>query len=81
VREYLKSLPNVTEIHDLHIWAMSTSDVALSAHLLMSCYPEKNFLKEVEHHLDHHFKIGHSTIQIEVGDSDAKCNLAKTHTH
>jgi cobalt-zinc-cadmium efflux system protein len=81
VRKYLSSLPNVKEIHDLHIWAMSTSDVALSAHLLMSCHPENDFLKEVEHHLDHHFNIGHSTIQIEVGDSDAKCNLSKTHAH
>jgi cobalt-zinc-cadmium efflux system protein len=81
VREYLKSLPNVKEIHDLHIWAMSTSDVALSAHFLMNCHPENDFLKEVEHHLDHHFNIGHSTIQIEVGDSDARCNLAKTHAH
>ncbi len=81
VKEYLNSLLNVKEVHDLHIWAMSTSDVALSAHLLMSCYPENDFIKEVEHHLGHHFNISHSTIQIEVGDSDAKCSLAKTHAH
>ncbi len=81
VKEYLSSLPNVKEVHDLHIWAMSTSDVALSAHLLMSCHPEEDFLKEAEHHLEHHFNIGHSTIQIEVGDSNAKCSIAKTHIH
>lgn len=79
VREYLKTLPNVKEVHDLHIWAMSTSDVALSSHLLMSSHPENNFLREVEHHLEHHFNIIHSTIQIEVGDSDAKCNISKIH--
>ncbi|MES2961801.1 MAG: hypothetical protein V4694_05400 [Pseudomonadota bacterium] len=60
---------------------MSTSDVALSAHLLMNCHPKNNFLKEVEHHLVYHFNICHSTIQIEVGDSDAKCNLARRHIH
>ena len=81
VREYLHSLPNVKGVHDLHIWAMSTSDVALSAHLLMNCHPENDFLQEVEHHLDHHFNIGHSTIQIEVGDSYVKCKLAKNHVY
>ncbi len=73
-------MPNVKEVHDLHIWAMSTSDVALSAHILMSCNPEADFLKEAEHHLEYHFNIGHSTIQIEVDDSSGSCNLA-THTH
>ena len=81
VKEYLLSLPNVKEVHDLHIWAMSTSDVALSAHLLMNCNPENDFLKKVEHHLEHHFNIGHSTIQIEVGDSADRCNLIKTGGH
>ncbi len=81
VKAYLSNLPNVTEVHDFHIWAMSTSDVALSAHLLMSCSPETGFIREIEHNLEHEFGIGHSTIQIEVGNSDAKCNLAKKHGH
>ncbi len=81
VQEYLSSLPNVKEVHDLHIWAMSTSDIALSAHLLMNCQPEDDFLKEVEHHIEHHFNIGHTTIQIEVGDSANRCNLIKTGGH
>ena len=81
VKTYLSSLPNVKEVHDLHIWAMSTSDFALSAHILMNCQPDNNFIKKIEHHLEHHFKIGHSTIQIEVGDSSNECNLAKTHNH
>jgi cobalt-zinc-cadmium efflux system protein len=81
VKEYLSKLPNVKEVHDLHIWAMSTSEVALSAHLLMDCYPENDFLKTAEHHLKHHFSIGHSTIQIEVGGLQDRCNIAETHTH
>lgn len=81
VKTYLSSLPNVKEVHDLHIWAMSTSDFALSAHILMNCQPDNNFIKEIEHHLEHHFNIGHSTIQIEVGDSSDKCSLAKAHNH
>ena len=81
VKSYLSGLNNVKEVHDLHIWAMSTSDVALSAHLLMSCNPDKGFLKEVEHELDHDFGINHSTIQIEVGNSDAQCELINKHKH
>lgn len=79
VKEYLSSLPNVKEVHDLHIWAMSTSDVALSAHLLMSCNPDKNFLTDLEHELEHDFGIGHSTIQIETGDSSEQCSLVNRH--
>jgi cobalt-zinc-cadmium efflux system protein len=81
VKTYLAGLENVKEVHDLHIWAMSTSDVALSAHLLMQNQPDQNFLREVEHELDHDFGINHSTIQIEVGDSAKKCELVKRHNH
>lgn len=80
VKLFLANLENVKEVHDLHIWAMSTSDFALSAHLLMSCNPDKNFLKEVEHELEHDFGIGHSTIQIEVGDNATECKLSN-HSH
>ncbi len=81
VKAYLSGLENVKEVHDLHIWAMSTSDVALSSHLLMIKQPDKNFLKEVEHELDHDFGINHSTIQIEIGDSTARCELINNHKH
>lgn len=81
VKNYLSSLPNTKEVHDLHIWAMSTSDFALSAHILMDCQPDNNFIKKIEHHLEHHFNIGHSTIQIEVGNSSDECSLAKTHNY
>ncbi len=79
VKTYLANLENVKEVHDLHIWAMSTSEVALSTHLLMSCNPDKNFLTELEHELEHDFGIGHSTIQIETGDSSEQCSLVNRH--
>ena len=81
VKNYLSELEHVKEVHDLHIWAMSTSDVALSAHLLLSYQPDKSFLRKVEHKLEHDFGINHSTIQIEVGDFADKCDLVRKHHH
>lgn len=81
VKSYLAGLKNVGEVHDLHIWAMSTSDIALSAHLRMGCIPDHDFLKEIEHHLDHHFGINHPTIQIETGDSANQCEIISRHGH
>ena len=76
VKAYLSSLAGVKEVHDLHIWAMSTNETALSAHILMSCnHPGDEFLKHVAHELEHDFRIGHCTIQIEIGDG-SECKLA-----
>jgi cobalt-zinc-cadmium efflux system protein len=70
VRSYLTGLPGVVAVHDLHIWAMSTTETALTAHLVMPDGTGKNglgdaFLSEISEHLAHDFRIGHSTIQIE----------------
>lgn len=76
VKAYLLSLDGVKAVHDLHIWAMSTNEAALSAHLLMAgSHPGDAFLHTVAHQLEHDFGIGHSTLQIEVGDS-TECRLA-----
>lgn len=76
VKEYLASLTEVKEVHDLHIWAMSTNETAMSAHLLVkNAHPGDKFLRDVAHILEHDFRIGHSTIQIEIGDH-TECNLA-----
>ena len=76
VKSYLASLDGVKEVHDLHVWAMSTNETALSAHILIEGkHPGDEFLKTLAHNLEHHFSIGHSTIQIEIGDS-TKCKLA-----
>jgi len=78
VEEHLLDLPGVTRVHDLHIWSMSTTEYALTAHLVMPAgFPGDAFLKDCAHHVAHHFGITHSTFQIEVGDGDC----AGEHAH
>ena len=67
VRTYLAGLPSVTAIHDLHIWPMSTTETALTAHLVMpGGHPGDSFLREIAEELEHHHRIGHTTVQVEV---------------
>ena len=76
VRNYLCECPGVTQVHDLHIWSMSTIETALTAHLVIpSGHPGDGFLAEVCQELREHFQIRHATIQIEVGDSNHVCAL------
>ncbi len=72
----LRALPGVTRVHDLHIWPMSTTDVALTCHLVMpdGC-PGDTFLHEASEMLHDRFEIGHSTIQVERDEHEA-CALA-----
>ena len=66
VRDYLAGLPGVDAVHDLHIWPMSTTETALTAHLVMPAgYPGDGFLRDVAHELEHSHRIGHPTIQVE----------------
>lgn len=66
VRNYLSALPEVDAVHDLHVWAMSTSDTALTVHLVTcSGNPGDNFLHRVAADLSDKFGIKHATIQIE----------------
>lgn len=78
VREYLSALPQVTAVHDLHVWPMSTTETALTVHLeIPSGSPGDEFLCEICEHLRREFKIEHSTLQLE---QDAKsCALAPDH--
>lgn len=79
VRAYLRSLPGVTDMHDLHIWAMSTSESALTAHLIMPAgHPGDDFLHDLGYELHERFHIDHATVQIEAGDTGKKCRL-ETH--
>jgi cobalt-zinc-cadmium efflux system protein len=78
VRVYLQSLPAVAEVHDLHIWPMSTTETALTCHLVMpDGYPEDDFLDAVYSGLQQRFGIEHPTIQIERGDRP--CKLSPAH--
>jgi cobalt-zinc-cadmium efflux system protein len=80
VRHRLASLPGVTEVHDLHIWAMSTTENALTAHLVIPAgHPGDAFLHTACHELEHHFGIHHATLQIEMADTAASCALASDH--
>jgi cobalt-zinc-cadmium efflux system protein len=75
VKAFLAGIEGVKEVHDLHIWAMSTTTVALSAHLLMpGGHPGDKFLKTIAHALEHDFGINHMTVQIELSGTD--CDLA-----
>jgi cobalt-zinc-cadmium efflux system protein len=80
VRLYLEGLPGVVSVHDLHVWAMSTTENALTAHLVMpDGHPGDAFIAEVSHALGHRFRIAHPTFQIELGDAGA-CALAPADT-
>ena len=75
VEAHLTALPGVERIHDLHIWPMSTTEFALTAHLVMpDGFPGDAFLADCAHGVEHRFGIGHSTFQVELGH----CNL---HAH
>ena len=68
VRVYLSALPEVDAVHDLHVWAMSTSETALTVHLVMcNGNPGDDFLNRVAGELRDNFAINHTTIQIETG--------------
>lgn len=80
VRAFLLERPGVTQIHDLHIWGMSTTEIALTVHLLMPTgHPGDDFLAQVCQELHDHFRIEHSTIQIELGDAAEFCTLNCDH--
>lgn len=76
VENHLKQVPGVSEIHDLHIWAMSTTETALTVHLVMPDQdPGDYFLKEICSELYEKFGIEHSTIQIEKDAQGANCSV------
>jgi len=78
VRDYLAGLPGVAELHDLHIWPLSTTDTALTAHLVMDTYPDGDeFLGAVAHDLQARFDISHATIQLERAGSGVFCHQAE----
>ena len=75
VRELLVRRPGVAAVHDLHVWAMSTTETALSAHLVMpDGHPGDAFLMEAAGQLAARFGIGHTTLQVETS-LEAGCPL------
>jgi cobalt-zinc-cadmium efflux system protein len=78
VEAYLANLPGVTSVHDLHIWAMSTTETALTCHLVrMDTTVDDHLLAHAADELAHRFGIVHATLQIECGAHE--CRLAPAH--
>jgi cobalt-zinc-cadmium efflux system protein len=78
VRAYLSGLPGVLAIHDLHIWPMSTTDTALTAHMVMGDFPaDDRFLSDIAIVLQERFAIKHPTIQLERHDSEVVCRQSQ----
>lgn len=80
VHAHLADLPGVIEVHDLHIWAMSTTDTALTAHLVRpGAAPDDALLARAAEELRRRFGIGHATLQVECGDAAEPCAQAEAH--
>ncbi|MGE5387795.1 MAG: cation diffusion facilitator family transporter [Hyphomicrobiales bacterium] len=78
VEDYLAGLPGVTEVHDLHIWGMSTTETALTAHLVRpGALPDDALLDQIAQELERQFHIHHVTIQLENGA--LACRYAPAH--
>ncbi len=78
VRACLVARPGVRGLHDLHIWPMSTTEPALTAHLVMGGEPsDRHFLKETADELRARFGIRHATLQIEV-EGETACTLPQS---
>ncbi|MEA1677240.1 cation diffusion facilitator family transporter [Nitrospirillum sp. BR 11163] len=76
VRAYLADLPGVTEVHDLHVWALSTTDTALTAHLVRPDNADGDrLLAQICRELKTRFRINHATVQVETGLGEP-CALA-----
>jgi cobalt-zinc-cadmium efflux system protein len=73
IERWLQQRPGVQRVHDLHVWAMSTTETALTAHLVMPEGAEDRFLRGVAEGLHDEFHIVHPTLQIERGDEG--CHL------
>jgi cobalt-zinc-cadmium efflux system protein len=76
IEAYLRRQTGVSDIHDLHIWGMSTTESALTVHLVMpDGYPGDAFMDKVMQDLKAQFSVHHSTLQIEQGTTDHSCIL------
>jgi cobalt-zinc-cadmium efflux system protein len=80
VRRYLGGVSGVAELHDLHIWPMSTTETALTCHLVMPAgHPGDAVLARLSAELRERFAIQHATVQVETGDPAHPCELLPDH--
>jgi len=79
VEIFLKTLPDVVAVHDIHIWGLSTKEVALTAHLVISKgHPASVDYKNINTVLKDKFRINHATVQVEMENSDFLCVRSET---
>jgi len=78
IENYLKSIPGVSAVHDLHIWGLSTKEIALTAHLVMptSILTDADYEK-INNTLKVSFRVDHATIQVETGSKDYPCRRSE----
>ncbi|HYM01622.1 MAG TPA: cation transporter, partial [Stellaceae bacterium] len=80
VRDHLAAIKGVAAVHDLHIWPMSTTETALTCHLIMPAgHPGDRMLADLTEELHVRFGIDHATIQVETGDPEHPCKLVPDH--
>lgn len=76
---FLENQAGVVGVHDLHVWALSTTDVALTAHLVMpGGHPGDDWLNSLAHSLTHAYGIRHATFQVETGVQSHACTLLES---
>jgi cobalt-zinc-cadmium efflux system protein len=79
VQSFLEKCPGVCAIHDLHVWPMSTTETALTCHMVMlDGHPGDDALHKIADELNHHFRIPHTTIQVEITNAE-DCALVSNH--
>lgn len=78
VQQFLRSREEVQSVHDLHVWGMSTTEVALTAHLVVSARNDDHFLSSVRSELHQRFGIAHTTLQLESSDDENDCENSCT---
>lgn len=78
LRAYFLAQESVDSIHDLHVWPLSTTETALTVHIVVNdTILDNDFLSSMQLHLHQHYNIQHSTIQIETSTVDSYCVLDK----
>lgn len=79
IRAFLLEIPEITHVHDLHVWALSSTENSLTAHLLVADTYQDHRLMEIRDELVHHFAIGHITLQIEKPSIGQICEQENVH--
>lgn len=73
IRTYLQDVPGVAEVHDLHVWAMSSTQNSLTAHLVVEDAYQDQQLAQIREEIAHHHGIQHVTLQVERGPGGHAC--------